>query len=68
MWPEQWKHANAFIVPTKDLTLKHALETAQAMEEANNNAKTLQAYESAFVNQFINPSHGVGTLASQLLV
>ena len=28
----------------KVVTLKHALETAQAMEEANNNAKTLQGY------------------------
>ena len=38
------------LLSTKDPALKHALETAQVMEEANNNTKTLQAYESAFAN------------------
>ena len=40
------------LLSMKDLTLKDALETAQAMEAADKNARTLQGSESAAVNQF----------------
>ena len=40
------------LLSRKDLTLKDALDTAQAMEAANKNAKTLQGSELTSVNQF----------------